>query len=155
MYFRILSEFHACQERVKYIVCDTIKGGYEKMISSSPVLVALRKVHLLTWVIRKRVDSYTTELDQGGEEKFERIVIYAPLLTLMLRTYLGGERVWNLLGHKIDPQFRRLVTAPTSNSSAKKSRTGLFVLGAAVAMGVGAGAYFFQDRIRAAFPSQQ
>lgn len=99
---------------------------------------------------RQREDSYTTELDQGGEEKFERIVIYAPLLTLMLRLYLGGERLWRLMGHRVDPHFRRLVSVasveqpaasvgPTVTPKRRGGSGGMIAIAAAVAAGAGVG----------------
>lgn len=144
LYFRILAEFHHRGEQVKYIICDTIKGGYEKMISSSPVLRTLQRLRLLRFIFKPRTDSYTSELDGGGEEKFERIVIYAPLLTFMLRTYLGGERLWKAFGHIIDPQFRRLVTA--GGAPTKKSTKKSLVVFVSFATGAGVALYFSWKR---------
>lgn len=104
-------------------------------------------MRLLGWVIQKRVDSYTTELDGGGEEKFERIVIYAPLLTFMLRAYLGGERLWRALGHNIDPHFRRLVTcAPVATAGKSKGGMAQKLFIGLIAVGLGAGAWHLYSR---------
>lgn len=115
------------------------------------MLSALKKFRLLSWIIRKREDSYTTELDGGGEERFERMVIYVPLLTLLLRGYLSGERLWKLAGHDIDPQFRRLVSSssPLATSRGGKTSFWTMMLAASAVAVIGGGAAYYVRKMQA------
>jgi hypothetical protein len=122
MYFRVVTELDFRMEHCKYITCDTIVGGYERMMKASWLLRALTSTGLMKAVVRTKKGSYISEITPEREERFERLVLHYPTLRFVMNCYLQCEPLWRcLFGHRIENISLLRPTAKKRASTSKRT----------------------------------
>mmetsp|Transcript_42003 Transcript_42003/g.105930 ORF Transcript_42003/g.105930 Transcript_42003/m.105930 type:complete len:253 (-) Transcript_42003:63-821(-) len=84
--------------RTPYCSSDTISGGIDAIVRSSPVLRRLYALGAARWLISEaHANSYTVNSSSGGHETFARVVVHVPRLLGAMRLASTLQRTASLL----------------------------------------------------------
>ena len=86
MYTKVIREVYA-NYGCKILIVDIKAGSYDKIVSSSQIFRWITYFNIDKKIVIKKENSYTSTLQGGQTEQFERLELYLPILSPCLQIY--------------------------------------------------------------------
>lgn len=103
MYFDV-----AQQAPTRLVMCDMLVGSVERIIHSNSLLRFLQWIKILQYVVWKRQQSYSVQMQTGSTEQFEQVVFLVWPMRLSLWLHTLYVRIMSWCGYSFRPQPYRI-----------------------------------------------